>query len=294
MNKIKTFIDNLSIPGCIISIRADKQTIIQTGYSNIETKEQFTTNQLFKIGSITKLFISVIILQLIEENKLSLGTVINNNTILNLGKMKSTLAEYSDDIDTNQIYDPKELMNINNKHIDNTKFNYCNKNTILLGLIIEDITKNSLETELSNRIFNKLNLTNTHFMKDITQYQNYIHGYDNNLDVSNDSLSWCWAAGGIISNIDDLETFIINLFGTKTLLTDSSLSVLLDFEQVADNIAYGFHTIQAYNFVGHNGSLPGYSCCIMYNNNTTITIVVNKEKVSNDVFEYIIKNLFMS
>lgn len=293
MNNIASFINNLNIPGCIISIRTDQQTIIQIGYSNIETKEKFTTDQLFKIGSITKLFISVIILQLIEENKLSFDTVVNNNTILNLGKMKSTLVEYSDSIDINQIYDPKELMNINDTYANNSNFNYCNKNTILLGLVIEEITKNSLEIELSNRIFTKLNLTNTHFMKNITQYPNYIHGYDKNKDVSDDSLSWCWAAGGIISTIDDIETFIINLFDKKTLLNDDSLSVLLNFEQINENISYGFHALKAYDFIGHNGSLPGYSCCVMYKNNTTITIVVNKEKVSNDVFEYIVNNLFM-
>lgn len=98
-------------------------------------------------------------------------------------------------------------------------WSYSNTGYIVLGLIVETASGNSMETELDGRIFGPLHLRGTSFDTSPRIAGTYAHGYSDpdalNLprddsrpqDVSVFSQSSAWAAGAIVSTADDLANF---------------------------------------------------------------------------------------
>lgn len=77
MRDLKPLLDDLTriydVPGAALAVWADGQlTEAAAGVVNLETGVPATSDTLFQIGSITKLYTAVLCLQLVEEGKLSL------------------------------------------------------------------------------------------------------------------------------------------------------------------------------------------------------------------------------
>lgn len=139
-------------------------------------------NSLFQVGSITKSFISVIILQLESEGKLSIeDKVVNffpkeypnwkNITIKQLLNMTSGIQNYFapevpiwheirekpyHTFTTDELLN--SVKNLDLIFIPGTKYNYSNTNYVLAGKIIEKVTAQSLAEEIENRIAKPLHL----------------------------------------------------------------------------------------------------------------------------------------
>jgi len=74
----KTF-QSSNIPGIAVAIVNQDKVLYQNqfGYADIATKKPYTQNTIHNIGSTTKTFIGVALMQLIEQGKLTLDTKIN-------------------------------------------------------------------------------------------------------------------------------------------------------------------------------------------------------------------------
>jgi D-alanyl-D-alanine carboxypeptidase len=156
------------------------------------------TNSLFQIGSTSKSFTSVVILQLADDQKykFSLNDSIGkwfknldgspkypqwqNVTIIQLMNMSSGIPDYVNDtfaiiekslLDPNHYFSPTELVTtVESMPIlfaPGQGYHYSNTNYILLGMLIQKITGNTPATEIQNRIFTKLNLTHTYFPENL-------------------------------------------------------------------------------------------------------------------------------
>jgi D-alanyl-D-alanine carboxypeptidase len=180
------------------------------GTNGINDLTPIKDNSIFQIGSVTKAFICIVVLQLAEENKIS----IDDNTVMmkwfpeypKWGKI--TLAELMnmtsgipgngyrlpDDIFkkfTAKEYiskiDPIQILNLTYQlplHFEpGTSFEYSNTNYTLLGRFIKKVTHNDPEEEVADRIINKLGLRNTHFPVDLEEEvpnidtSKLVHGY---------------------------------------------------------------------------------------------------------------------
>ena len=143
---------------------ADKGKIIFEkgyGFANLEWQIPNMPDTKFKIGSITKQFTSMLIMQLVEEGKLKLDEKVseiipnypkengNQITIHNLLTHTSGIPNYTDFPDfynkvSRNYFSPEALVKIFwDKELEfepGTKFNYSNSGYILLGYIIEKIT----------------------------------------------------------------------------------------------------------------------------------------------------------
>src|SRR5262249_4030851 len=139
-----------------------------SGVANLDSREPVNGNGFFRIGSNTKTFVSVVVLQLVAEHRLSLddtvghwlpGVVLGNGndgnqiTVGELLQHTSGLHNYTDDLQA-QITSPEayrqlefhqfsrqDLLNIALAHPPDSApgaaWNYSNTNYILLGMIIE-------------------------------------------------------------------------------------------------------------------------------------------------------------
>ncbi|KUJ07166.1 beta-lactamase/transpeptidase-like protein [Mollisia scopiformis] len=178
-------------PGLSAAISASRGIVWQStaGFANIESQESISKTHLFGIGSITKVFVTVIILQLIDEKLLKLSDIVNefldksifykieNASTATIGGLLSHTAgveSWEDDpkwivegrgkeLDTSWIWGKTDTLEYIRRPSSLTrgKYSYANTNFTLLGLIIEKITKHSAESEIRRRILEPLGLKDT-------------------------------------------------------------------------------------------------------------------------------------
>ena len=255
------------------------------GYSYISGNEKLpATNQTkYRIGSISKMFTATMIFQLIEDGKLNLTTTIdkyfpqlpnaNTITISNLLNHRSGLHNFTDDPDyLTWMTQPKTqedmLAIISKGGIDfqpNEKFSYSNSNYVVLGYIIEKVSKQSYSKYLSNKITSKIGLSNTYVgaKTDTKKNEGFSYRFSNSWEQAPETnMSIPGAAGAIVSTPTDLARFIESLFFLK-LVSNTSLSQM---KTLTDGYGMGmfqipFYEKQAY---GHNGGIDGFASNLAY------------------------------
>lgn len=239
------------VPGAIVLVRdGDRTTRVTSGYGNVATKTPIRATDRFRVGSLTKTFVSTVVLQLVGEGKLSLddsiehwlpGLVPNgrNISVRRLLNMTSGLYEYSDDRDGTLLrrfqagnvtyrYTPRELVGIATAHkpyfAPGKGWKYCNTCYILVGLVVEKASGHSIASEIRSRILAPLRLRSTSFDTEPQIAGRHSHGYlragGKLTDVSFLSPSWAWAAGAMVSTVDDIQRFYSALNGGRLLRPD--------------------------------------------------------------------------
>jgi D-alanyl-D-alanine carboxypeptidase len=268
-----------------------------------------TPGHRFRIASITKMFVAVVALQLVQEGWLSLDQTVedwlprvvlrgNTITVRQLLRHTSGLYDYMDGpfirgvlANPQRTWQPAELVTYAVSHRPAFRpgapgrWSYSNTNYVLLGMIVERVTGTTLAHEIHFRIVEPLGLANTGFEPD-DGAQGLAHGYQRRRDLTALDMSFAWAAGNMFSNAADLARFARALFHSE----------LLDAERMAEmtafgvtqgtgwspNLRYGLglmqetlragdHGVIAY---GHSGMLGGYRTALWYLPRHDITIVV--------------------
>ena len=255
------------------------------GYSFISDNEKIaaTEKTKYRIGSITKMFTATMIFQLIEEGKLTPTTPLDKFfpklpnadkiTISNLLNHRSGIHEFTDDPDyetwmaLSKTQD--EILALISKHnVDfqpNEKAAYSNSNYVILGYILEKVSKKSYSKNLIERITSKIGLSNTYVGSKINKNNNesYSYRFDGNRVQANETdTSIPGGAGCIVSTPTDLTQFIEALFSLK-LVSENSLTQM---KTITDRYGMGmreipFYTKKAY---GHNGRIDGFVSNLAY------------------------------
>lgn len=276
---------------------SEKGTIIYQktiGYSDVEKKQQANVYTQYRIGSISKMFTAVMILQLIEEKKLSLDTKLDKffPTIPNASKItieqllshRTGLQNFTSEEDYMTYHtkakSEQELITIFEKgkteFEPNAQHSYSNTNYVLLTFIIEKITKKAYADELRKRICAKANLGDTYVGGKINTEKNEAHSYsfENNSWVTSDEtdMSISRGAGNIVSNTRDLSMFIEALFDGK-LISQTSLANMMDLKD-----GYGLGMIRlpfGKNwFYGHTGGIDGFESMLAYNQDNKVAFCI--------------------
>ena len=302
------------IPGAAVAIVAPFGSwFAASGVSRLEDNTPLGPDDRFEIGSITKTFVATTVLQLVEEGKLSLEDTLTKLlpesitadipnseqiTIKQLLQHTSGIPDYVDELFTQaatdptiflQAWEPEELVDL----VDDIEplfepgesWRYSSTNFILAGLIVEAVTGNNIAAEIRTRILEPLNLENTFFAKEEEIPGGYISGYwdfneDGTLDnISIANISWTWAAGAMVSNTKDLDTFARSLF-KGDLLEPQTLEQMLDTTPAVDSGNYssyglGVGTIESPNrfWYIHRGQTLGYRSNMWYSPEEDLTYI---------------------
>lgn len=172
------------------------------------------------------------------------------------------------------------------------QFDYSNTNTVLLGLVIEKVTGDPVESAMQTLILDPLQLNNTSWPGSSTKLpEPYAQGYtlqgdsatpDKPSNATHWNPAWGWTAGELISDLDDLLTYGRAL-GTGQGLLDPQTQTqrLTSFPSPA---GYGLGFGCTGGWVGHTGELPGYNTALFYNTttDTTVAVQVNSDIASGD------------
>ena len=235
------------------------------GVADAETGAPLTTDHRFRIGSVTKLFVATVVLQLVGEGVLALddevGSIAEGVTLRQLLNHTSGLPDYYADLDsvigpyrTDRAYRPTltpraalELVHARPRLFPpGTGWSYSGGNYLVLGLIVEDTTGSTLREELRRRIIEPLGLEATDLPDGGPSPAGLARGYlppDNPLlpepgpglvDVT-DIQPFGWGGGEMVSTARDVARFLQALLGgellTRSLLTEMLTTVVSDWEE---------------------------------------------------------------
>jgi D-alanyl-D-alanine carboxypeptidase len=276
-------------PAVVVEVakNGSASTVVVSGFADTARRTPAVAADHFRAGSITKIFVSTVVLQLVGEGKLSLsdtvakrlpGLVPNGGriSVRELLQHTSGLYDYTDDprlfapyLTGNLAYawHPRQLVKFAVSHkplfAPGVRWSYSNTNYVLLGLIVQAVTKDTLAGELERRILRPLGLHETRFATGSQISAPAAHGYFGGRDISGLSGSAYWAAGAMVSTARDLARFLSALLGGK-LLRPQQLRAMETTVPINSGVnSYGLGLIHVVTTCGaawgHNGIVPGYS-----------------------------------
>lgn len=268
------------------------------GYSNFEDKIPISIKQKFRIMSNSKQITAVLILKEVEKGRIDLQSPIRTY----LPELKSSWAK---EVTVHQ------LLNMSSGIIDIEKplifepgkgYRYSNPGYGLLGRIIENVTGTTY-IQAANNLFKKLGM-NDSYCYELDQPNNGLtNGYwliDGEVErVEFESLGFTkeeWndfiPAGGIISNVRDLNIWDIKLHNGKILnsdyyrlmVTPSNRGSHAAFDNDTIGYAYGLraHDQHPINHIGHGGRGFGFASIKFYIPEKAVDVIIWENVYSRD------------
>jgi D-alanyl-D-alanine carboxypeptidase len=242
-----------------VQVRVHDQQGDWTGSAGVRELSggQVPTNGRFRIGSITKTFVSTVVLQLVDEGRVALDAPVDGYlpeygldpriTVRMLLQHTSGLFNYTGEPDELGIpldgtafaenrfrtYEPAELVAVAlakpARFEPGTSWSYSNTNYVLAGQLIERVTGTPYDVQVRHRILGPLGLRETVLPGAWPGIPGpHAHGYyaftDGDrlrvIDGARVNMTWAYGAGEIISTTRDLDRFIRALLGGRLLPAD--------------------------------------------------------------------------
>ena len=270
---------------------------VAVGKGSLETGQAPPMDGEVRIGSNTKTFVAVVVMQLVQEGKVGLDEPIETYlpglikgegidgskiTVRQLLQHTSGLPEYTDTTpgsgDIFQVKDhyipPRDLLGTAlgkpAAFEPGTQWKYTNTNYIVLGMLVERVSQRPVGEQIDERIVKKLGLSHTYFPAPGeekirgTHPQGYHLSAEGKLeDITEMDPAWGWAAGAMVSTPSELNTFFQAVLDGR-LLTQSSIDEMkkgVDTDKAG--VVYGLGLIGRSlscggTAWGHGGDIAGY------------------------------------
>jgi CubicO group peptidase (beta-lactamase class C family) len=266
------------------------------GLANMEWDIPNQPNTKHRLGSITKQFTSMLIMQLVAQGKLDLNVPISTYlpdyskingdkfTLHHLLSHTAGIPNYTSypNFFKDMSRDPYSPMEFLQFFADSTlrftpgeKFEYSNSGYFLLGVIIEKVTDKSYEQVLQENIFTPLGMNDTGFDLPSPILKNRAAGYEKNGSSYRNAdyldMSIPYAAGSMYSTVEDLYKWDQALYSEK-LLSKKYLDMMFERHIPTGNshYAYGWGigkmaigtSADSVNTIGHGGGINGFNTLI--------------------------------
>ena len=270
---------------------------VAVGKGSLETGQAPPMDGEVRIGSNTKTFVAVVVMQLVQEGKVGLDEPIETYlpglikgegidgskiTVRQLLQHTSGLPEYTDTTpgrsDIFQIKDhyipPRDLLDTAlgkpAAFEPGTQWAYTNTNYLVLGMLVERVSQRPVGEQIDERIVKKLGLSHTYFPAPGeekirgTHPQGYHLSAEGKLeDITEMDPAWGWAAGAMVSTPSELNTFFQAVFDGR-LLTQASIDEMKKgVDMGSGGGVYGLGLIGTPlscggTSWGHGGDIAGY------------------------------------
>lgn len=317
------------MPGALVGvwIPGHGNLIIEEGVSDIQTGKPISKLDHVRIGSVTKSFTVTVLLQLVDEGLLSLDDPLkkflpeiqnSDATLRQLANMTSGIFNYTEDTefvlllleDLLRKWSPFQLIDVADSNSPyfppRGGWHYSNTNTVILGVVIEQVTGHFIGDEIQHRIIEPLGLNGTIYPTTPDMPEPFSRGYGlfdpeaglEDITLSDPSSSA--ASGAIVSRLEDLRRWGEAL-GKGTLLAEDTqkerISGLMPivFDPCDDDDPdrpkrscpeydrYGLGIGEISGWIGHTGDYLGYQALVMFQpeTNATVVILINLKDFTN-------------
>lgn len=272
------------------------------GYASYGYDIKNNPDTKFRVGSLTKGFTAVAILQLEEKGLLRIDDKLQKYmpdyprgdeiTIKHLLTHTSGIPNHTEFEDFNKerrVYEYSILETIEtfkNKDLEfnpGEKFDYSNSNYILLGLVIEQVSKLSYSEYIKQNIFKPLKMNNSGFENPKKIIKNFAQGYcfkNNEIEKAKyRDMSNAHASGALYSTTEDLYIWDRALYSEELISNESKEKMFTEFKA---NYGFGWGIVNLFNhkMIGHSGDIDGYVSSIsrFVNDDVCIVILSNFEQ----------------
>ncbi|MFI8239345.1 serine hydrolase domain-containing protein [Streptomyces sp. NPDC085866] len=287
---LNALVDTDGVPAALAAVtdRYDHTRTYTAGVGDLATGAKVPRDGQVRIGSNTKTFTAVVVLQLVGEGKIGLDAPVDTYvpglvrgdgidgrhiTVRQLLPHTSGLPNYSkylsDDI---RYYEPRELLDLALHHkadfAPGTNWAYSNTNYLVAGLIVQKVTGRPIAEEIERRVISRIGLRDTYFPApgEVTIRERHPRGYYQDsagaplVDATDWDPSWAWAAGQMVSTDSDLNRFFTALLAGR-LLPKAQLDQMRT--TVPAGARYGLGLVSTPLscggvYWGHGGSMTGY------------------------------------
>lgn len=292
------------VAGMSVAIVRGRDTVVMKGYgfADVENDVPATAQTVYRIGSITKQFTAAGVLQLIEQNKLSLDDTI--------GKYLPTIAATWRGVPIRQLLNhtsgipsytsagPRWLskMRLDLSHDSllaiiaadsmdfarGSQWRYNNTGYYLLGMLIEKVTGRSYAEVVRDQLASPLGLGATMYCETRAVIKHRAQGYqltpdDKLFNADPLSMNQPFAAGALCSTVGDLVAWQRALVAGR-VVKSSSYAAMTAPEGAAKGRGYGYglsvDTLGGRSRVQHGGGINGFNSMLAYYPADTLSIAV--------------------
>jgi D-alanyl-D-alanine carboxypeptidase len=292
---LKTLVQQDGYPAALSSVRDERGRVrdATAGVGNLKTRAAVPKDGEVRIGSNTKTFTAVVVLQLVDEGRLELDAPIERYlpglvpggdeiTVRRLLNHTSGLGNYTNFLANGLLpYQhwyaaPRTLLDIALKEPRTPRgtFAYSNTNYLLAGLIVEAVTHRPIAEHIERRIIRPLGLRRTYFPQVGEERLRgpHPHGYHHDdpskplTDVSVQDPSFGWAAGQMVSTPSEINRFFTALLDNRLLPKRlmREMRTTIPAPDFGTTFRYGLglvsHELPCGGLGGgHRGTITGYS-----------------------------------
>jgi D-alanyl-D-alanine carboxypeptidase len=282
-------------PGAIA--RIDENGTVRTAATGIgdrTTRRDIGNADRFRIGSVTKSFSAVVLLQLVDAHKLDLDAPVDRYlpgllpdkriTVRHVLSHRSGLYDYTNSMFArsvsgfeavrDKVFTYRQLVQLSLQHArtnaPGAAYSYSNTNFVVAGMLIEKLTGHSVATEYRDRVIKPLKLRDTFYVHPDTKIPGrHAHGYltpdragAKLVDATDQTVSWAQSAGAVISTTHDLNTFFSALLGGR-LTSAAQLAQMQRWTPVNSTTRYGLGLRRrdlscGVSVYGHTGAVQGF------------------------------------
>jgi D-alanyl-D-alanine carboxypeptidase len=301
------------IIGSIVSLSDPAKGTYLKAFGRADTAgTPMTTDMHYRIGSVTKTFTGAAILRLVEEQKVALNDPISRYvddiphgdtiTVGNLLAMRGGVydltrdAEFGHRLDVDPTFPgwtSDDALKIIRAHggdftSSDTKSVYSNSEYVLLGYVLQKASGQSAQNAISSLIA-QLGLPDTTFPSNDTIPAPFCHGYTITgsppagstpagayRDTTAINPLVPWAAGALISTVPDMTKYAPELATGVGLMpaTAALRQTWGSLEGLGPRRQYGLGVARLGDWVGHEGSIGGYTDMVFYLPQQKATLVV--------------------
>jgi D-alanyl-D-alanine carboxypeptidase len=302
------------LPGVVVSIDDPRRGTFAKAYgtADVVAGRKLQLNDRYRVYSVTKTFTATAILQLVDGGQLSLDDTLEKYvpgvpnggliTIRELLAMRAGIYDYVTDKQLLDAYNanpllpgwkPTDILPVLQRHAaqftpPDQQSVYSNSNYVLLGLVLEAVTRQPADRWITEHVIQRLGLGATSFPTTPALPEPYAHGYDLSSamrDVTQSNPGW--TDGAIVSDVPDMTRYVRQLATGKLLhaSTQTERLKLQPFASSGTRFQYGLGIMQFGDWLGHGGDGPGYSDYVFYlpSQGASIVVMVNASSQTGDV-----------
>lgn len=309
-NAVQGMISTYFLPGVLAAVRrpGQRQWSGAFGKANLESGTALALGSTFPIRSVTKSFTVTMVLLLQREGLLTLDDKIDRYvpgmpnghliTLADLAGMQSGLVDYSATIafktlfirDLQRVWTEQELVDFSRVQPavfqPDEQYQYSNTNTVLLGMVVEAVTRQTLAEQLASRIFKPLGLGGTSYptVPDLPAPAPTPYDVDISSGTADEfpliSPTALAGSGEMSSTLADLLTWGDEL-GSGSLVGPPLHDLRRTLSRPATNgpeyANYGLGIGEIDGWWGHTGSGVGFQLACMNDpvSGTTVAVMVN-------------------
>ncbi|MEU8821671.1 serine hydrolase domain-containing protein [Actinoplanes sp. NPDC048796] len=303
------------VPGATLGISHGEQRIEAAyGVLNLRTGVPVTTDSLFQIGSITKVWTATLVMQLVQEGKIQLDApLVEVMPELRLHDPKVTmrhLLTHTSGIDGDVFTDTgrgddclekyaAELAGAAQIHPLEATWSYCNSGFSLAGRVVEKLTGGTWDAALRERIITPLGLEHTVTLPEEALMHRAAAGHVT--DDGKQVLAPVWGiprsagpAGAIVSTVGDVLRFAVS--GTLPEMAEHQVD-LPQTHLLGDSWGLGWERLNwgGHRLIGHDGNTIGQSAFlrVLPSHGLAVTLLTNGGNAAK-LYEELFREIFES